>query len=402
MRKTNWVEAFSEYTGRMGSPAVFTQWAGIFGVAAALERRVHVRTSRGMLYPNQYHLLVGGPGAGKTIILSELHDLISRFAGEENNKLHLAPTSTSKAGLIDALRDAERKLIDPKMIPPTFTFHSLALISNELGTLLPAWEGDFMNVLTDLYDGRIYSERKRTRELKFRLEHPQLNFIAATTPAYLNSFLPAGAWDEGFISRCMLIYSGPVPPVDLWADTSGNKQLKENLITDLGEIVKMYGVYQFAADAAEALAKWHMAGGPPTPTHPKLQHYNTRRTAHLLKLCMIAAASRTSELIIRLEDYQCALGWLLNLEHHMSDIFKSMAMGGDSKIMDEAWYFAYTIHTKEGGRPIAKGRIMAFLAERAPAHSVQRIYDVMLSVGIIEEKSYREIGLAVTPRARKT
>src|SRR5690606_31276805 len=121
--------------------------------------------------------------------------------------IHIAPTSVTKASLIDALAAAERKIIRPGHDPSIITFNSLVVASDELGVFLPAYENDFMNVLTNIYDCRVYSETRRTSKVSIRMEAPQLNFTAATTPSYLTALLPEGAWDQGFLSRTILIYS---------------------------------------------------------------------------------------------------------------------------------------------------------------------------------------------------
>src|SRR5687767_8997642 len=90
----HWVDGFEKYCAGKGSPGVFTRWAGIFTIAAALERKVWIRTNKGTLYPNMYVFVVGPPGAGKTLAL----ELSREFLGTID-KFHLAPSSVTKASL---------------------------------------------------------------------------------------------------------------------------------------------------------------------------------------------------------------------------------------------------------------------------------------------------------------
>jgi hypothetical protein len=292
-----------------GSPKLFTRWAGIFAVAAALERKVWIRNNKGILYPNLYVISVGPPGAGKTLATSVAHDFLVDLEDH-----HIAPTSVTKASLIDALAGAERKVIRPMETPAITSFNSLIVTSDELGVFLPAYENDFMNVLTNIYDCRIYSETRRTAKINIKMEAPQLNFTAATTPSYLTALLPEGAWDQGFLSRTMLIYSGAEAPRDLFSGAVYDEALEQRLQDDLHEIGNLFGKMTFTEDAKEAINAWHVQGGPPIPDHPKLQHYNTRRTAHLLKLCMVSSAAQSDGLVIDLEHFTEALDWLLEAE----------------------------------------------------------------------------------------
>jgi len=350
----------------------------IAAVAGALERKVWVQTLGSKLYPNLYTVLVGPPGVGKTTVLSE----VSRLWRELPDH-HVAPSSVTKASLIDCLDDAKRKIIRPGLVPPFVEFNSLLVASGELGVLIPAYENDFMNVLTDIYDGHPYAERRRTKDLRVSIQYPQLNLLGATTPSYLNAFMPEGAWDQGFISRTLLIYSGERVIRPLFGDQSRDESIFKNLINDLKLIGSLYGEVTFSQDAADAISAWHMAGGPPIPEHPKLAHYLTRRTAHLLKLCMVACASDGGSLVISLEHYQRALNWLVEAEGTMPDIFRSMTSGGDSRAMEEAWYFVYTSFMKEK-KPILETRLVFFLKERVPSHQIKPIIDTMVRAGMLK------------------
>jgi hypothetical protein len=394
MRKLgSWTDGFNEYMEGKGSPRLFTKWAGIYTVAAALERKVWIRNAKGVLYPNLYAITVGPPGAGKTLASSVAYEFLSELEDH-----HIAPTSVTKASLIDALAAAERKIIRPTDTPAITTFNSLTVVSDELGVFLPSYENDFMNVLTNIYDCRIYSETRRTAKINIKMDAPQLNFLAATTPSYLTSILPEGAWDQGFLSRTILVYSGGEGPSDIFRETSYDSKLEADLQHDLHEIGNLFGKMVFEEDVKEALTAWHLAGGPPTPTHPKLTHYITRRTAHLLKLCMIACASSGDSLVITLDHYTEALDWLLEAERVMPDIFRAMRSGGDGKVMEECWHFLYEMYIKNK-QPIHEHRVYAFLQERTPAHNVERILNVMEKSGLIEKK-FGDIGMAYIPRGK--
>lgn len=391
----SWIEGFLEYTENIGSPRPFRLWTAIATIAGALERKVWVVNNKGPLYPNLYTFLVGPPGAGKTIVTSLAFDLLSELETH-----HLASSNVSRASLIDDLRDAERRLIKPDQAPSIVSFNSLTAVSGELGSFLPSYDNDFMSALTDLWDCKTYSERKRTKDLHFKIEAPQLNLLAATTPSYLNGLLPEGAWEQGFLSRTILVYSGESTPQPLWDKIEQSSKLYQHLITDLKHIGDIYGKMTFSPEAATAISDWHVKRGPPQPEHPKLHNYTTRRTAHLLKLCLVAAAECSDTMYVEIEDYQRALDWLLSAEAAMPEIFKSMATGGDGQVMDETWYFAYQLWMREK-KPIAEYRIINFLSERTPAHNIARILEYMVKGKIFTESVEPTIGRAYTPKARK-
>lgn len=379
-RLGSWIESYQEYTEILPSPTLFRKWVAIFFVAAAMERRIWVRTMGSSLYPNIYALLVGPPGIGKG---QAMHpgELLFRAVPD----LHVSPSDMTAASLIDSLNESVRRII-LRGDPPYIEFNSLAVVSRELGVLIPAWETSLMNNLTDIYDGFTVDQKRRGKDLRIKIPDPQINLLGACTPSYLNQVLPLGAWDQGFLSRTILVYSGDRVTKDPFIDDRATAligRLYNDLLHDLKTIALEYGQMAFTTPAATAIKAWINAKCPPEPQHQKLQYYNSRRIAHLLKLCMVSSIARSGAKIIGIEHYSEALNWLVEVESFMPDIFKSMMGGGDSSAMEETWNYVWTIYSKEK-RPIAEHRIVHFLRERVPAHSIMRVLEVMVKSRMFE------------------
>jgi hypothetical protein len=389
-RLPSWIAGFEEYTNGYSSPAIFRKWGAISTLAGALERKVWCRTSMGTLYPNLYTVLCGPPATGKTLITSLVGRLWRELKGH-----FVAPTNFSRASLSDALKDAERKIVMPDRTPSIVTFNSLKIAIDELGALVPVYDYDLVNALTVLYDGGVFHDKKRSSNVDFVVPHPQLNFIAACTPSYLQGTLPPGAWDQGFTARLLIIFSGENILVDLFNILEVNSSILTDLTHDLQIIGSYYEKMEFHPAVIEAIRLWRKKGEPPKPDHPKLLHYCGRRTAQLLKLCMIACVDRGDDFIINLEDYQIAMNWLVEAEMYMPDIFKSMAGGGDAEAMNQIWYYACKVYTKSG-KGLKEMQLVNFAHQLVPAHSVMRVLDVMLRAGMLT----KELDLFV-PKARK-
>ena len=391
--RPDWIDGFIAHTDNITSPPLFRKWAAISAVAGALERKVWVKSLGSKLYPNFYVVLVAPPGVGKTEVTWRVRDLWENL--EEH---HIAATSVTKASLIDELADANRRIITQDVTNPVEHFNSLLLCINELGVLLPAYENDFMNTLTDLWDCKHYSERRRTSKLEIDIDKPQLNLLAACTPSYLMHVLPEGAWDQGFLSRTMLIYSGDRQLRSLFAETKFDSGELEALKEQLTHISNVYGEIKFTQESAELMDKFHLSDGHPKPEHPKLVSYTIRRTVHLLKLCIVSSMSRSDELVVTEEDFQRGYDWLIEAEHMMPDIFKAMSQGGAGKIMEEAWYYIFTTYSKEQ-TPVQKHRLIKFLQERVPVHNIETTINMMEQSKMIE-KMLTPGGSAYKPRGK--
>lgn len=397
-QSASFIDGFLSYTEGRGSPAIYRKWTAIFLVGAALERKAWITTAKGVLYANQFIFLIGPAGVGKSLCTALSYDLLSAIRTPES-PIFVAPTSVTKASLADALNKAERRIVKLTENPPITAFNSLQVVSNELGVFLPAWDGDFMSTLTDLWDNGRYHETRRTSKIEINIPKAQLNILSATTPAFLNSLLPEGAWEFGFMSRVINIYSGETAYTDIFAELDYDGAGYKSLVGDLTDIYNIWGEFTITDEVKEAINAWARSGFNPRPDHPKLIHYGTRRLAHLLKLCIIACAASSSDRAITLEHYAEALDWLVEAESHMPDIFKALKVGGDQRSMEECWHFAYQYFMKHK-TPVPEHLLVMFLGERVPAHSVDRILDVMVRAQLLTKKFMNSGGQGYEPKVR--
>lgn len=103
----------------------------------------------------------------------------------------------------------------------------------------------------------------------------------------------------------------------------------------------------------------------------------------MIKLCIIACASRASDLVINATDVGMAFNWLFEAEEAMPDIFLSLSSGGDSRAIEDAYAFLWNEYAKR--RDVVPEYMLAqFLRNRVPSHNVMRVIDVMLRSRAIE------------------
>lgn len=299
--------------------------------------------------------------------------------------IHLAPSSVSRASLADALVEAERKIVVPQQMPSVITYNSLTAVVNELGTFLTEYDGEFVSALQDLWDCKHYQEKKRTNDVNINLKTVQLNLLAGDTVAHLLGILPDGAWDQGFLSRSILIYSGEMIIKSLFNSVERDEELKKFLEQDIKSIAQLYGEIYISPQAVAAIDAWHQLQGPPRPDHPKLQHYNSRRTSQLLKLCMIVSVSRGSDYTITIDDYARALEYLLSAERFMMDIFKAYSIGGDGGTIKDIIYYVTQIYYRRNMKPLKEEEIIAFIQNKTPSHAVMRVYELLFRSGLLQK-----------------
>jgi len=166
-----------------------------------------------------------------------------------------------------------------------------------------------------------------------------------------------------------------------------------DLDTDLTHDIKMIGApsgeFKVTSDYRDAVNNWRALGEPPTVNHPKLLHYKTRRRVHLYKLSMVSAADRSDVLLLTKEDFNRAMGWLLEAEATMPDIFSTGSTGTDARAIDEIHHY---ITVADAGEGVPEHKIINFARARVPMHSILRVIEIMTASGQIASRGQDKHG----------
>ena len=337
-----------------------------------LEQKVWVKTSR-PLYPNLYVLILGHPGVGKTRTVRE-----ARHYVQDLPDFHLAPVSLTFSSLVDSLVAAKRMVV--RLPDSPLEYNSMFIAADELGAFIHSYDNEMIAGLSAFYDPDPYSQSRRSRDLKIQIKSPQLNMLCGSTPSNLMKFMPEGAWDQGFTSRLIMIFSDERIIGDDFAPKAHNRT--DELEHDIRIINSLTGEFEVTSDYRDAVNNWRALGEIPVPSHPKLLHYVTRRRAHLYKLSMIAAIDRSNQLILTKDDFNRAMGWLLEAEAAMPEIFKAGVGNADAQALEEIKHF---IMINDKGKGVPEFKIIACARKLIPLHSIMRVIDVMVGSGLIRE-----------------
>lgn len=366
----SWIDAFIDQTANLHSPPIFRKWTGILTLAAAMEQKVWLMTSR-PLFPNLYTFLVAHPGVGKTRTINEGKHYI-----RELPEFHLAPISMTFASLVDSLVKAKRHIIRPGDDP--MEYNSMSIFADEMGAFIHKYDNEMIDGLSAFYDPTPYQQVRRTSDLRIKIESPQINMLCGCTPQNLTDLMPEKAWGQGFTSRLIMIFSDERIIGDDF-DTP-EKTYSADLAHDLEIINECIGQFEVTRDYRDAVNNWRQLGEQPVPSHPKLIHYVTRRRTHLYKLSMVSAIDRSNALILTKDDFNRAMGWLLEAEASMAEIFKAGATNADAAAMEEILHFV-KIHDGEYG--VSEQKITRFARDRLPIHSIHRVVDILERSGQI-------------------
>jgi len=377
----DWIDAFIEDTEPL-SGLSFRTWTAISIIGAALERRAYTYTWKGILYPNLYTFLAGGPGSGKSIMVNQARNFFLKLKG-----FHLGPDSPTRRSLLDKLQSSIRN-VGPINGFDVSLYTAMYLASTELGVLISKYDTGTLSDLSDLYDCRDKYTAPRASTTDVEIEKPTLNILGAVTHDFIGELFPDLAWGQGFTSRIIFVYGIKHAPANPNRFARPKMNYTKALNTDLAKVSELGGEFIWTDDAQDAFQAWASVGMPPIPTYERLKYYLERREVHFWKLSMISAVSRTGKLTVETEDVERAKQWLIDAELTMPDVFRAIAQKSNYQLirdLHQHFYAIYTSLVEKKRQPIPEENIKDWLAKRVTSNQVQNIFDTAVDAGYLSK-----------------
>lgn len=314
-------------------PAFFNRWSLISGIGALLGRKYYLSHGNFQINPNIYCMLIGSPGTRKSSAIKLLKKFILA-AGYD--KIAASKTTKEKflmdlagIGEDDSPADAQ-SILDQNLWgdePEIKEDAELFVMADEFNNFLGNGNIEFISLLGELWDYEgIYESR--TKNFKaVKVQNPTISILGGNTPTNLATGFPPEVFGQGFFSRILLIYGEPngrkiaFPTVPSAAAAS-------EIIEYLRRIKSLSGGVTLSERAQKLLERIYTeyTGFPDV----RFESYSNRRFNHLIKLCLITAASRLSNKIER-ADVIYANTVLVHAEHLMP---KALGEFGKSRNSD--------------------------------------------------------------------
>lgn len=273
---------------------------------------------------------------------------------------------------------AKRTLI--RLPDEPLEYNSLTIVADEIGTFLHKYEREMSDGISAFYDPMPYGHERRGNDVRIKIKSPQLNLLCGLTPSTMLDVIPESAWGQGLMSRMIMVFSDEHIIGDDFEKVT--REIPGDLVDDLKQINSITGEFKVTEEYKKLVLAWRENGesidGIAKPSHPKLLHYNSRRRVNLYKLSMIASIDKSDVLLLDRDAFNTAMGWLLEAEATMPDIFRAGAQGADGKVMEEILHF---IQTMDSGKGVGEHVITRFASERLPIHTVMRVIEVLEKSG---------------------
>ena len=319
----NWIKGYLEYTEHMEAPMSYRMWSAVSTIAGALRGKTWFEMGYWKWRPNFYIVFVAPPGiATKSTAFGVGAKLLSEIEG-----VNLGPDSTTWQAMTEYMAEN----IDQVLIDDTYTPMSNVTFSvSELGTFLDPTNGEMVDVLVDLWDGRDTS-KPWTRMTKSHgmevIPSPFINFIAGTTPGWIQERMTEYTIGGGLASRTIYVYADKKERLVAYPFlhmNGENRELRIKLAEDLFSISQLIGPFKASAQALEWGVEWyrkHWEEDTRDQTDDRMAGYMARKQTHLHKIAMVLSAAQRDDMVITKSDMETAYKILTKAEHDMHKSF---------------------------------------------------------------------------------
>lgn len=312
--------AYLRYTGGGETPTFYNRWAAITAIGALIGKSAHLRLGHKKIYPNVYCMLIGSAGARKGTAIKTMKKLIlasgynsvsASKVTKEKFLMDLAGVGTVEEADLSKDDTLDQNLFGSDENKAAETF----IVSDEFNDFFGNNILEFISLLGALWDWEGPYENRIKNSKSFVIHNPCISIIGGNTPTGFSLAFPPEIIGQGFFSRLVMVFSEPTgrriafPPEPDEEDTAKLVAVLQSIrIQSQGEFT--------VTDRAKKLLEKIYADQDFSALDIRFESYLNRRFDHLLKLCMIHAASRLSMEITE-EDVRYSNSVLTYTEHLM-------------------------------------------------------------------------------------
>ena len=288
---SSFFQMYFDYVGRTEAPLSFHRWSAISVVGALLGRNFHFPFGHVDLYPTQYIMLIGGAGSRKSSAIGIAEKLAraagyTKFADDRLSKEMFLKSMAYQAAPVVEDDDDLEDLLDLTTDEPSERY----IVADEFLDFMGMNNLEFMTMLTKLWDSKAEYRHPKLHGDDVVVEKPTVNMLTGSTLTNLTLAFPPEVVGHGFLTRMILVQADPTGEKITWPEKP-DPVAKQTMVDHLNEMKKVArGKATVSKDAERLLDRMYRDFVP--IDDPRFTNYSNRRFTHLLKLCLILAASR--------------------------------------------------------------------------------------------------------------
>lgn len=325
---------YLQYHGESEVPAVYNRWAAIVALGALLGRRFYLDHGSFKIYPNMYCMLLGSSGTRKSTAIRTVKKLI-QAAGY--NTIAADRTSKEKFLMDLAGEDIEEtksleSVLDDDLFGGSQDDAEMFIMADEANDFFGISNMEFLSILGNLWDYEgAYTNRIKTGK-SISINNPTISILSGNTPTNFAAAFPPEILGQGFFSRILLIYGEPNGkriPFPTSPSEDATAEIVKHFLDVRNQVV---GKAELTGKAERLLSEIYVSNARVNDV--RFESYSNRRFVHLMKLCLVVAASRLST-SISAQDVITANTFLTHAETYMPKALGEFGKARNSDISDK-------------------------------------------------------------------
>lgn len=285
----DFLQNYLQYTLDTEATATFHRWSALVGIGAFLERNIWIQHGAKNYYPNHYVMLLGDAGSRKSSAIKGFVRIL-RQAGYKT----MAAEKTSKEKFFADLaaqhqeeEDEDNLLwgdVDSSAVTPCL------IAADEANDFFGINNLEFLSALGSMWDFDGNYDIKKLTSKSIEIPNPTISVLAGNTPTNFSLAFPPTIIGQGFFSRILLIHGEKTRPKIAWP-TPPDPGATADIIAHLTEIkAKVIGQIDPTPKAKTLMSVIY--NQPDRILDQRFTSYFNRRFTHLMKLCLVIAASK--------------------------------------------------------------------------------------------------------------
>ena len=291
------------------SPLLYHRWSFISAIGACLGRSTWLDFGEERIYPNQFVVLIGPAGARKSGAIKIAKSLLNAsgyefFVGDSSSKeKFLADWEHGFDKINRGIETGSKMASSDRELEVLFGGETILddrvseayIVAGELQDFIGSGNGGFISTLTNLWDNLPkYSDRFKNSKSLY-IPNPTISILGGATVTTFADIFSANIIGQGMLSRMILVYGNgqrqklTIPP-PLPAEL---KQTIQELLLEIRTNIR--GCLVLPKDSEDILD--YIYKNYVDINDSRLSSYCSRRFTHLLKLCVVIAASELSTTI---------------------------------------------------------------------------------------------------------
>lgn len=285
----DFLDQYLLYTQDTEATATFHRWAALVGIGAWLERNIWIQHGATKHYPNHYVMFLGESGSRKSAAIKGFVRIL-----KEAGYTTLAAEKTSKEKFsADLAARHHSESEDEELIFGTADQNAITpiLIANdEANDFFGINNIEFLSLLGSWWDYSGVYEVKYKTSKSDEIPNPTVSILVGNTPTNFSLAFPPTIIGQGFFSRLLLVHGERTRPKITWP-TPPSAEGTAELVAQLHRMkAVMMGELEPTVGARKLVdAIYHQTD---QFTDERFASYYNRRLTHLLKLCLVVAASK--------------------------------------------------------------------------------------------------------------